>query len=455
MPASLEQLIGSLRAGLPGRVLEPGDGTYDDVRKVHNGAIDRRPRIIARCLGTADVVDAVNFGRESGLEIAVRGGGHNVAGRAVCDGGVMVDLSMMKGIHVDSRARTARAQAGVTWAEFNRATQLHGLATTGGVISTTGVSGLTLGGGLGYLMAKYGLSVDNLLSAELVTAAGEVVTASADSHPDLYWAIRGGGGNFGVAASLEFQLHPVGPIVTAGIIAFAVERAPEILRFFRDYTEGIPDEMVAFFGLTHAPDGSGLPICALTVCHIGDPTKAEADIAPIRALDNPLLDVVGPMPYTAVNEMLDAGFPKGALNYWKSNFLRELTDEAIDAMVQQFTVCPSPMSAVLLEHFHGAASRVAPSATAFPHRTDGFNYLVVSQWTDSAESAANIAWARASYAALEPAMGTDRYVNYLGEDEGEDPAADAYGPNYARLRQVKSVYDPANIFHLNQNIRPG
>ena len=443
-----------LRVTFAGPLLRGGDDGYDEARKVHNGMIDKRPALIARCGGTADIVAAVNFGRTQALDIAVRGGGHNVAGNAVCDGGLMIDLSLMKGIFVDVQKRTVRAQAGVTWGELDRATQLHGLATTGGTISTTGIGGLTLGGGIGWLMAKHGLVVDNLLSVELVTAAGEAIAASAAEHPDLFWALRGGGGNFGVAASFEFQLHPVGPTVVSGLVAHPIEAGRDVLRFYREATRSLPDELVLLGGLLHAPDGSGLPIAVIAACHCGNAQEAEAAVAPIKGFGQPIMDTLAPQTYQATNMMLDAGFPKGALNYWKSSFLNELSDGAIDTLAKQFGSCPSPMSGIVLEHFHGAATRVAPTDTAFAHRRPGYNLLIVSEWMDAAENGGNIAWARETYAAMQPYAGAGRYVNYLGEDEGEDPAAAAYGPNYARLKAIKARYDPKNLFHMNQNIRP-
>jgi FAD/FMN-containing dehydrogenase len=438
-----------------GQLLRAGDAGYDDARQIHNGMIDRRPALIARCLGVSDIIEAVNFARNAGLDIAVRGGGHNVAGNAVCEGGVMIDLSLMKGVYVDPKRRTARAQGGATWGEFNRETQLHGLATTGGTVSTTGIGGLTLGGGVGFLMPKHGLAADNLLSVELVTAAGEVITASAKEHPDLFWALRGGGGNFGVAASLEYQLHPVGPAVVSGLVAHPIEKGGDMLRHFRDVARSLPDEMWMFAGLLHAPDGSGAPISAIVACHCGSIADGQKAMRALKEFGSPIMDVIEPSTYCATNALLDAGFPRGALNYWKSSFLTELSDAAIDTMTAQFSTCPSPMSGIVLEEFHGAATRVKETATAFPHRRPGFNLLIVSEWTDPAESAVNIAWARETYAAMQPYAGSGRYVNYLGgEEEGEDPVAAAYGANYARLRTVKAKYDPANLFHMNQNIKP-
>jgi FAD/FMN-containing dehydrogenase len=416
--------------------------------------VDCRPSAIVRCHTVADVVDAVNFGRESGLELTVRGGGHNVAGRAVCDGGLMIDLQPMKGIFVDPDARTARAQGGVTWGEFNRATQLHGLATTGGVIGTTGIAGLTLGGGLGWLMGKYGLCVDNLRSAEVVTAAGTVLHASQSQNEDLFWALRGGGGNFGVVTSFEYDLHPVGPMVTGGVVAYPIEQAAEVLKFYREFTASLPDELTAFAGLLHAPDGSGAKIAAILSCHCGTPEQAEGDYRALRNFGTPIMDALGPIPYTALNSMLDAGFPKGARNYWKSSFVATLSDDAIRTMIDQFAEVRSPMSGLLLEHFHGAVSRVPAEAMAYGLRTTGYNFLAAAEWLEQADDGPNIAWARQTFEAMQPFLGKGGYVNYMGGDETEDRVAEAFGPNHARLRDVKSRYDPENLFHMNQNILP-
>jgi len=445
-----------LRAQVAGPILSPADAGYEDARRVHNGMIDRRPALIARCLGTADVQAAVRFARGRGLEIAVRGGGHNVAGNAVCEGGLMIDLSPMRGVHVDPRARRARAQGGATWGDYNRETQLHGLASTGGVVSTTGVGGLTLGGGLGWLLGKHGMAVDCLRGVELVTATGEVVRASADEHPDLFWAVRGGGGNFGVATWLEYEVYPVGPMVTGGLVAHPFAAARDVLRFYREFTKSLPDELTAFAGLLHAPDGSGTKLAAIMVCHMGSPEAAAAAVAPVKGFGSPAMDVIGPMPYSAVNMLFDAGFPRGALNYWKSSFLATLEDAAIDAMIARFAAAPSPMSGLLLEHFHGAATRVGATDTAFPHRSVGYNFLAVGEWVDPAATSANVAWTRGAYDAMAPHFAGGRYVNYLNADEVTEAGAvsAAFGPNGKRLRELKQKYDPDNVFHLNQNIKP-
>jgi FAD/FMN-containing dehydrogenase len=400
-------------------------------------------------------VAAVHAAREAGHEVSIRGGGHNVSGRAVTDGGLMIDLSRMKGIHVDPRAKTARAQGGVTWAELNRETQLHGLAVTGGVVSTTGIAGLTLGGGFGWTMSTAGLAADNLISAEVVTADGRVLVASESSEPDLFWALRGGGGNFGVVTWFEYRLHQVGPMVTCGMIAHPLDAAGDVLRFYRDRYESFPDELVVFAVLALAPDGSGTKLAAFVVSHVGSPEQAEADLAPLLAHGSPVMVEVGPMPYTALNAMLDDGFPRGSFNYWKAAFVKELSDEVVDTLVTRFESCPGPLSAIVLEPFQGAVSRVPVDATAVPHRTPGVNVNIASIWTDAAATDENVAWTRGTYDALAPAMSGLRYVNYFTDDEqGERGAREAYGPNYERLRDVKTAYDPQNLFRLNQNIPP-
>ncbi len=449
--SSLAEAVSRLSSRFTGELLVSGGPHYDEARKVHNGLIDKRPALIARCRGVADVVDAVELSRVLNLEAAVRGGGHNPAGRATVDDGLMIDLSPMKGIDVSPRTRTVRAQGGVTWAEFNRETQLYGLATTGGTVSSTGIAGLTLGGGLGWLMGMHGLAADNLLSAEMVTADGRVLTASVDENSDLFWGVRGGGGNFGVAASFEYRLHPVGPMVTGGLVLHPFEKAGDVLRFYRDLTASLPDEMTMVAGLLHGPDGSRL--AAIAVAHCGPPADGEAGTRRVKAFGSPVLDGIGPMQYCDLNKMLDAAFPKGALNYWKSSFLAGLSDDAIRTMVERYAGCPSPMTGIFLEHVHGAVTRVAVGDTAFPHRSAGYDLLLLNQWTNPADGDRCMSWGRETYAAMKPFMAAGRYVNYLEQDEGTDSVAAAYGPNYPRLKELKAKYDPDNWFHLNQNIQ--
>ena len=429
--------------------LKPDDDTYDEVRKVHNGLIDKRPAVIARCRSTADVVEAVKFGTERGLELSVRGGGHNVAGKAVTDGGLMIDLSLMRGVTVDPDARTGTAEPGATWGDFNDATHAHGLATTGGVISTTGVAGLTLGGGLGWVMGEYGLAVDNLLSVELVTAEGEMITADADNEPDLFWALRGGGGNFGVATSLKFRAHPLDTVL-GGLLGYTFESASEVADHYLTVMKDAPDQFRADFGLVFGPDGSR--IAGIPVCHCGDPDQAESDVAALRRL-TPAVDMVERIPYPEMNKILDPMLPRGALNYWKSAFFTELSEAAMNTMIEVFAAAPSSMCMMQTEMFHGAVTRVDREATAVPHRDPGFNLILVAQWMDPSETDAHIAWAKESFEALRPYMADRRYVNYLASDDAGF-VRQAYGPNYDRLVETKRRYDPDNVFHLNFNIDP-
>ena len=446
-------LVDELAADIGGTVLRPQDSGYDAARAVHNGLVDRKPALIVRARTTNDVAAAVTFARRAGLEISIRGGGHNVAGRAVADDALMIDLAEMKGVVIDPDQATASVEGGVAWGELNAAAAEHGLAVTGGAISTTGVAGLTLGGGLGWLMAKHGLAADNLLAAEVVTADGEVLRAEESSHPDLFWALRGGGGNFGVVTSFTFRLHPLA-MVTGGLIAHPFDAGPEMLRFYRDAVAGASDDLTVFAGLVHAPDGSGAKLAAMVVFHTGDEDAADRELAPFKEWGAPLVVEIGRMPYAVMNTILDAGYPQGALNYWLSSFTRGLTDELIDTAVEQFASVPSPMTAMLFERFHGAVTRVGETDTPVPHREEGWNLAITSEWMDPADTEANIAWTRETFAALTPHLAARRWLNYLGDDAQEDAVRAAYGPNWDRLREVKRRYDPDNVFHLNQNIAP-
>jgi FAD/FMN-containing dehydrogenase len=445
--------LDGLRSRFSGLILQPEDTGYDEARRVHNGLIDRRPALIVRCQTAADVATAVHFGRAEGLDITVRGGGHNVAGRAVADDALMIDLTEMKGIRVDPDARTVAAEGGVIWRELNAATGAHGLAVTGGAISTTGIAGLTLGGGLGWLMAKYGLAADNLVAVELVKADGTVAEVTQASDPDLFWALRGGGGNFGVATTLTYRLHPV-RMVTGGLIAHPIEAAADLLRFYREAVADAPDELEVFAGLVFAPDESGAKLAAMVVCHSGDPDQAERDLGPLTSWGSPVVVEVGPMPYPEMNQILDDGYPAGSLNYWLSSFTRGLSDAVIDVVVERFGSIPSPMSGILFEHFHGAVTRIGVTETAVPHREAGWNLLLPSVWLDPAETDANIAWTRETHAALQPHLSDRRWLNYLGDDQGSDALRGAYGPNWDRLVAVKRRVDPDNVFHGNHNIPP-
>jgi FAD/FMN-containing dehydrogenase len=446
-------LVDELAGHLSGSVLRPEDEGYDAARHVHNGLVDRAPAVIVRCRSAADAAAGVRFARTAGLEICVRGGGHSVAGRAVVDDAVMIDLAEMKGTSVDPEARTVRAEGGLNWAELNAATAEHGLVVTGGAISTTGIAGLTLGGGLGWLMAKYGLAADSLLAVELVNAEGDVLDVSEATDPDLFWALRGGGGNFGIATAFTYRLHPLETVI-GGLIAHPIDAAPEMLRFYRDALADCPDDLTVFAGLTHAPDGSGLKLCAMVVFHTGDPEQAEEDLAPFKTWGSPAVVDVGRMPYPVMNTLLDDGFPAGALNYWLSSFTRGLPDELIDTMVERFASVPSPMTSILLEHFHGAVTRVGVADTAVPHRAEGWNLFIPSVWMDPAAADENIAWTRETHMALGPNLDEARWLNYLGDDQLDDAVRAAYGPNYERLLAAKRRYDPENVFRHNHNIDP-
>jgi FAD/FMN-containing dehydrogenase len=438
-------------------VLRPGDEGYEQARRIHNGMIDRRPAVIWRCRRAGDAAQALLAARESELEIAVRGGGHNVAGRAVCDGGLVIDLSLMKRADVDPAARTVRAEPGLNWGELNAATQAHGLAVTGGTISTTGIAGLTIGGGLGWLMGKLGYAADNLIAAEVVLATGEIVTASEDERPDLFWALRGGGGNFGVVTEFTYRLHPIGPIVTGGFNFWPYEAAADVLRLFRDLAGDISDDLSLVGALVRSPEPPHEPLAGIIACHAGREEDAERELAPVRSFGAPVVEAIIRKSYSDVNAQYDFGFPDRALNYWKSSFLRSLPDEAIDSMVAAFAECPSRLTIMMMEDVHGAATRVPITATAIPHRAEGFNLLIPSVWWDPSETDANVAWTRRTFDRLRPYLADGRYVNYLDDDEaklGPDPVRAAYGPNYERLVEVKTKYDPENRFHLNFNIPP-
>ncbi len=453
---SLTDDLQKLAASFTGRLLLPDHADYDAGRRLHNGIIDRRPAVIAQCRGAADIADALAFAQAHHLEIAVRGGGHNVAGHACIDASLMIDLSTMRGVRVDPRTRTAVVDGGVTWREFNRETQLFGLAATGGVISSTGVAGLTLGGGFGWLMPKYGMALDHLQAVTIVLADGRVVRASADEHPDLFWAVRGGGGNFGVVSTFEFRLHPVGPMVTGGLVAHPYPRAGEALRFFRDTTSaGLPDEVFMVAALAHAPDGSGMKIAGIGAVHCGALEDAARCFAPVKAFGPPVMDMLAPLPYTAANMMLDPTFISGSRNYWKSQFLPALTDAAIDALVAHFADAPSPLCQIVIENFHGESTRVPVDRTAFALREPGYNTLLLTQWTDPADDDRCIRWARAGYELLSRFGGPRRYANYMDADDAtERGLAAVYGPNLPRLRAIKRTYDPANVFKHNLNIPP-
>jgi hypothetical protein len=442
-------IIQEFKASLRGELLGPGDDGYDEARRVFNAMTDRHPALIARCAGTADVVRGVDFARAHALPLSVRGGGHSVAGTAVCDDGLMLELSGMKGIRVDPGQQTAEAQPGLTLAEFDHETHAFGLATTLGVVSMTGIAGLTLGGGLGWLNGKYGLACDNLLSADVVTADGQLVTASATENDDLFWGLRGGGGNFGAVTSFKYQLHPV-QTVLAGGLSYPAAQVRQALRFYHEFASTSPDELSTAASLGITPGGD--PVASIAVCYCGPLDEGERVLQPLRAFGVPCAGEIRPMAYPAFQCASDAGFPLGRQHYWKSSYLKEVGDEIIEVMLRYVMTMPSPLSGVGLQQMGGAASRVDSAATAFPHRDRHYDFLIVSQWPDPADSARNVAWTREFFAAAEPFLKQGVYVNNLGE-EGTDRVRAAYGANYERLAALKNKYDPANLFRLNQNVK--
>jgi len=456
-----ESALQELRANVRGQIILPKDSEYDVARRIHNAMIDRRPAIIVRCSGVADVVASVNFARSQQLLVAVRGAGHNVAGTSVCDGGIVIDLARMRSTHVEPARRTARVDAGATWTDVNHELQVFGLAATGGFVGATGVSGLTLGGGLGWLVRKHGLALDNLISVDLVTADGRVVTASATENSDLFWGVRGGGGNFGIATSFEFTVHPAGTVL-AGMTLHPLSAAAKALRFWRDYERTAPEELTNGALLFHAPAHLPLPdvlhregIVGLGGVYCGALDTGEQALRPLRQFGPPTADIFQPMPYSAAQTMADFLWPAGSYNYWKSSYLRELSDAAIDTIAKFYAEAPSAQSVVVLEHNgDGAMSRIGEDATAFGHRRWRFNFLVTTVWTSAAESEVNIAWTRRFWDAMQPFLADAAYVNYLG-DEGADRVRAAYGDKtYARLVELKNRYDPTNFFRMNQNIPP-
>jgi FAD/FMN-containing dehydrogenase len=445
-----ENVVQEFSKGLRGKLVRPGDDTYDAARKVWNGAIDKRPALIACCAGVADVVGCVNFARDHDLLVSVRGGGHNIAGNAVCDGGLTIDLSKMKGIRVDPARRTARAEPGLKLGEFDRETQAFGLATTMGVNTDTGIAGLTLGGGYGWLAGKYGLTCDNLLAVDIVTADGQLVKASASENEDLFWGVRGGGGNFGVVTSFEYRLHPVGPVL-GGMSIYPMAKAREVLRFFHEFSSTVPDELSTFAALLTTPDGD-LAV-AIAVCYCGSLEEGDKVLSPLRKFGSPVADMIGPMPYVELQSVFDGGFVAQECYYWKTSLIRELRDDSIEAIESYATRKPTPMSAIGIQQLHGAAVRVGATETAFAHRYSHYNLLPVSIWRSPADSEKSVRWVRELWEAMQPFLERDAYGNDMGE-EGEERVRSAYGINYERLVALKNRYDPTNFFRLNQNIRP-
>ena len=453
--------LDGLRAGLRGTLCLPGQPGYDDARTIWNAMIDRRPAVIVRAAGAADVIRAVGFAREHRLLLAVRGGGHNIAGNAVCDDGLMLDLSPMKSVRVNPAARTARVEPGVTLGEFDREAQAFGLATPLGINSTTGVAGITLGGGFGWISRKYGLSVDNLLSVDLVTADGTYLQASDTENADLFWAVRGGGGNFGVATSFEFRLHPVGPEVLSGLIVHPFAQARELLEGYRRFVASAPDEVTAWVVLRKAPPLPFLPaevhgkeVLVFAVCAVGDMQKAEKAVAPLRALGKPIADVVGPHPFAGWQTAFDPLLTPGARNYWKSHDFKKLDDGFIQVLVDAAGRLPSPECEIFIGHLGGAINRIPANATAYPHRDVEFVMNLHTRWRDPAQDQECIAWTRKIFDAAAPFATGGVYVNFMPDDETQRVQTGAYGANYARLAKLKAKYDPANLFRMNQNIKP-
>jgi len=438
-----------LSTRLDGRILLPGVREYDRARRVFNAMIDRHPVVIIRCSSPADVVEGIGLARTTGLPVTVKGGGHGVAGRAVCDEGLMLDLSSMKRVTVDSLERIATVEPGATLGDLDRATQASGLATPTGVVSMTGVAGLALGGGLGWLNGKHGLTCDNLVSAEVATATGDRVIADPDETPDLLWGLRGGGGNFGVVTSFRFRLHPVAQVL-AGALTFPARKARDVLRRYDEFARSCPDELTSALSLSR-PDGGEVSL-SVVVCHAGSFEDAEKPLETLRSL-GPDADAVEPMSYQALQSAADEGFPPGQQHYWKSGFLTEIDEELIDVLLEFVSRMPSHGSGVGLQQLHGAAARVDPGATAFPHRGERYDCLILSQWSDPADSERNLRWTTELFDALRPFLTPGVYVNNLG-DEGNERVRQAYGPNYGRLAILKSKYDPTNLFRHNQNIEP-
>jgi len=456
-----EAAIKDFAASLRGPLFQPGDEGYDQVRSIWNAMIDRRPALIARCMGVADVQRAVNFAREHGLLTAVRGGGHNIAGNAVCNDGLMIDLSLMKSVRIDPQARLAHVEPGATLGDFDHEAQAFGLATPVGINSTTGVAGLTLGGGFGWLSRKYGLTIDSLLAADVVTADGKYLRASENEHPDLFWALRGGGGNFGIVTRFEFQLYPVGPEVLSGLVVYPLSEAGAVLRKYREIVRDLGEETNVWVVMRKAPPLPFLPeqvhgteIMVFAICHIGDPVEGRKIIEPVRGLGTVLGEYIGVQPFTAWQTAFDPLLTPGARNYWKSHNFNELTDDVIDLAVQYAGSLPSPQCEIFFGMLGGAVNRVAIDATAYSHRNVNYVLNVHGRWDDAADDEKCIGWARDFFRASAPYATGGVYVNFLTEEETDRVQA-AYGPGYNRLTEVKKKYDPGNLFRLNQNIRPG
>lgn len=458
-----ESSLLEFKSHLHGPLIRPGEPEYDAARKVWNGMIDKHPALIVQPVNGDDVVSAVNFGREHGLLVAVRGGGHNVAGFGTCDGGMVIDLAGMKRIEVNPKEQTARAQGGLTWGEFDQATQAHGLATTGGLVSTTGIAGFTLGGGIGWLMRKYGLAADNLLSAEMVTAQGQRLKVSPKENADLYWGLRGGGGNFGVVTSFEYQLYPVGPTVLGGALFYSLEQAKELLSFYRQWTQTLPEELTSMVVFLTAPPEPFVPqhlvgskMVAVALCYAGVVEQGQALVKPLRDRIPPAIDLVGPIPYTVLQGMFDASAPRGIRSYWKSEYLSDLPDHFIQVVVDAAGNASSPFNAIHIQHLGGAIRQKSAEETAFTHRDAHYVLNMIGEWMDPGQDAENIGWVRGLWQAVQPFATGAVYLNFMDNNEGEARVRSAYGASkFARLAELKKKYDPTNFFRLNQNIPPG
>ena len=450
-----------LRSQLRGSLCYPGEPEYDQARTIWNAMVDKHPAAVIRAAESDDVVRAVDFARDRQLLLSIRGGGHNIAGNAVCDGGLMIDLSAMKSVRIDPSNRTARVEPGVLLAEFDKEAQAFGLATPLGINSTTGVAGLTLGGGFGWVSRKLGLTVDNLLSADVVLAEGALVHASPNENEDLFWAIRGGGGNFGVVTSFEFRLHPVGPEVLAGLIVHPLSNAKQILQGYRRVAANAPDDLTCWAVMRKAPplpfipsEFHGKEVLILALCYVGDPAKAEAAIAPLRALGQPVAEHVGPMPFVGWQQAFDPLLTPGRRNYWKSHDFVELGDAAIELMIDYAGRLPSPECELFIAQLGGAVNRVPATSTAYPHRDVNFVMNVHTRWGDASQDRACIGWAREVFDRMAPHATGGVYVNFMPGDEAQRVRRGAYGPNYERLSKLKAKYDPGNLFRQNQNITP-
>ncbi len=454
------ETVDAFAAGLRGEMLTPESDGYDEARSIWNAMIDRRPGLIVECAGAADVIRSVDFAREHRLLISVRGVGHNIAGNAVCDGGLMISLAKMTSVRIDPFAQTARVEPGVTLGEFDKEAQAFSLATPLGINSTTGIAGLTVGGGFGWLSRKYGLTADNLISADVVTASGDLLTVSDDDHEDLFWGIRGGGGNFGIVTSFEFQLHPVGPEVLAGLIVHPFENAKAVLEFYRKFTANAPDDLTTWVVMRKAPPLPFLPpevhgteVVVVAVLYAGETADGEKALAPLRAFGTPIADVVGPHPYVGWQQAFDPLLTPGARNYWKSHDFLELSDDVVDILIGAIGSLPSPHCEVFIAHMGGATSRVSPDATAYRHRDAEYIMNVHGRWEDASSDDRCIAWCRDLFEAATPYATGGVYVNFMTAEEGDRVQA-AYGESYERLVALKNTYDPDNLFRLNQNIRP-